>query len=87
VKSNSGSQTNADIQFITEDPDSTSDTVSFSSLLGNTLPDSEEASLRTRINKRGFGVQADIQPSLGRPYIRAVKVDARITNRSTTSIS
>jgi hypothetical protein len=56
-------------------------------LLGNTLPDSEEASLRTRINKRGFGVQADIQPSLGRPYIRAVKVDARITNRSTTSIS
>jgi len=87
VKSNSGSQTNADIQFITEDPDSTSDTVSFSSLLGSTLPDSEEASLRTRINKRGFGVQADIQPSLGRPYIRAVKVDARITNRSTTSIS
>jgi len=87
VKSNSGSQTNANIQFITEDPDSTSDTVSFSSLLGNTLADSEEASLRTRINKRGFGVQADIQPSLGRPYIRAVKVDARITNRSTTSIS
>jgi hypothetical protein len=87
VKSNSGSQTNANIQFITEDPDSTSDTVSFSSLLGSTLPDSEEASLRTRINKRGFGVQADIQPSLGRPYIRAVKVDARITNRSTTSIS
>ena len=87
VKSNSGSQTNADIQFITEDPDSVSDTTSFSSLLGNTLLDSEEASLRTRINKRGFGVQADIQPSLGRPYIRAVKVDARITNRSTTSIS
>jgi len=87
VKSNSGSQTNANIQFITEDPDSVSDTTSFSSLLGNTLPDSEEASLRTRINKRGFGVQADIQPSLGRPYIRAVKVDARITNRSTTSIS
>jgi hypothetical protein len=87
VKSNSGSQTNADIQFITEDPDSVSDTTSFSSLLGSTLPDSEEASLRTRINKRGFGVQADIQPSLGRPYIRAVKVDARITNRSTTSIS
>ena len=87
VKSNTGSQTNADIQFITEDPDSVSDTTSFSSLLGNTLPDSEEASLRTRINKRGFGVQADIQPSLGRPYIRAVKIDARITNRSTTSIS
>jgi hypothetical protein len=87
VKSNSGSQTNANIQFITEDPDSTSNTTSFSSLLGNTLPDSEEASLRTRINKRGFGVQADIQPSLGRPYIRAVKIDARITNRSTTSIS
>lgn len=86
VKSNS-SQTDGDIQFITEDPDSASTSTAISSLLGNTLPDSEEASLRLRVNKKGFGIQADFQPSIGRPYLRATKIDARISNRSTTSIS
>jgi len=86
VKSNS-SQTDGDIQFITEDPDSVSTSTAISSLLGNTLPDSEEASLRLRVNKKGFGIQADFQPSIGRPYLRATKIDARISNRSTTSIS
>ena len=86
VKSNS-SQTDGDIQFITEDPDSVSTSTAISSLLGNTLPDSEDASLRLRVNKKGFGIQADFQPSIGRPYLRATKIDARISNRSTTSIS
>jgi len=86
MKSNS-SQTDTAIEYITEDPDSTTASINASSLLGSTLADSEDASLRLRVNKRGFGVQADIKPFLGRPYIRAVKVDARITNRSTTSIS
>ena len=86
VKSNS-SQTDGDIQFVTEDPDSVSTSTAISSLLGNTLPDSEEASLRLRVNKKGFGIQADFQPSIGRPYLRATKIDARISNRSTTSIS
>lgn len=86
VKSNS-SQTDGDIQFVTEDPDSVSTSTAMSSLLGNTLPDSEEASLRLRVNKKGFGIQADFQPSIGRPYLRATKIDARISNRSTTSIS
>ena len=86
VKSNS-SQTDGNIQFITEDPDSVSTSTAVSSLLGNTLPDSEEASLRLRVNKKGFGIQADFQPSIGRPYLRATKIDARISNRSTTSIS
>jgi hypothetical protein len=86
VKSNS-SQTDGDIQFITEDPDSVSTSTAISSLLGNTLPDSEDASLRLRVNKKGFGIQADFQPSIGRPYLRATKIDARISNRSTKSIS
>jgi len=86
VKSNS-SQTDGDIQFITEDPDSVSTSTAVSSLLGNSLPDSEEASLRLRVNKKGFGIQADFQPTVGRPYLRATKIDARINNRSTTSIS
>lgn len=87
VKSNSNSATDGNIQFITEDPDSTTQSNSISTLLGNTLPSSEEASLRLRVNKRGFGVQADFQPTNGRPYLRSSKVDARITDRSTTSVS
>lgn len=87
VKSNTGFSTDGNIQFITEDPDSTSQSTSISSLLGSNLPDSEEASVRLRVNKRGFGVQADFQPTNGRPYLRSAKVDARITDRSTTSIS
>ena len=86
VKSNS-SQTDGDIQFITEDPDSVSTSTAISSLLGSALPDSEDASLRLRVNKKGFGIQADFQPSIGRPYLRATKIEARISNRSTTSIS
>lgn len=87
VKSNTGFSTDGNIQFITEDPDSTSQSTSISSLLGSNLPDSEEASVRLRVNKRGFGVQADFQPTNGRPYLRSAKVDARITDRSTTSVS
>lgn len=87
VKSNTGFSTDGNIQFITEDPDSTSQSISVSSLLGSNLPDSEEASVRLRVNKRGFGVQADFQPTNGRPYLRSAKVDARITDRSTTSVS
>jgi hypothetical protein len=86
MKSNN-SQTDSAIEFITEEPDSTTASINASTLLGSTLANSEDASLRLRVNKRGFGVQADIKPFLGRPYIRAVKVDARITDRSTTSIS
>ena len=87
LKSNTGFSTDGNIQFITEDPDSTTESTSISTLLGSNLPDSEEASVRLRVNKRGFGVQADFQPTNGRPYLRSAKVDARITDRSTTSIS
>jgi hypothetical protein len=86
LKSNTGFSTDGNIQFITEDPDSTTQSTSISSLLGSNLPDSEEASVRLRVNKRGFGVQADFQPTNGRPYLRSAKVDARITDRSTTSV-
>ena len=87
VKSNTGFSTDGNIQFITEDPDSTTQSTSISTLLGSNLADSEEASVRLRVNKRGFGVQADFQPTNGRPYLRSAKVDARITDRSTTSVS
>ena len=87
IKSGSETVTDGDITFITEDPDSTSTATSISSLIGSTLPADEDSSLRMRVNKRGFGIQADFKPSSGRPFLRAVKVDAQITSRATTSIS
>lgn len=77
----------AEIQFITEDPDNTSVAGSISTFLGDTLPAQEDASVRTRVRQRGFGIQAQVRPSTGRPFVRAVKVDARLHDRSTTSIS
>lgn len=77
----------AEIQFITEDPDNTSVAGSLSTFLGDTLPAQEDASVRTRVRQRGFGIQAQVRPSTGRPFVRAVKVDARLHDRSTTSIS
>jgi hypothetical protein len=77
----------AEIQFITEDPDSTSVAGQLSTFLGDTLPAQEDASIRTRVRQRGFGIQAQVRPSTGRPFVRAVKVDARLHDRSTTSIS
>jgi len=86
IKSGSETVTDGDITFITEDPDSTSTATSISSLIGSTLPADEDSSLRMRVNKRGFGIQADFKPNTGRPFLRAVKVDAQITDRATTSI-
>ena len=86
IKSSEANQSNGDIQFITEDPDSVSESISLSSILGDKLEAAEDASVRLRVRKRGFGVQTDFQPTEGRPYVRATKVDARITDRSTTSV-
>jgi hypothetical protein len=87
IKSSESNPSNGDIRFIAEDPDSTSEPVNLTTLLGNELGTAEDASVRLRVRKRGFGIQADFQPSNGRPYVRATKVDARITDRSTTSVS
>jgi len=87
LKSGSDSQTDGNVSYITEDPDGTSTSTSVTSLLGGALPSSEDASIRLGIRKRGFGIQADFQPTQGRPFVRALSVDARISDRSRTSIS
>lgn len=87
LKSGSESITDGSISYLTEDPDSTSTSTSVSSLLGSTLASDEDASIRLGIRKRGFGIQADFKPSEGRPFVRALSVDARISDRSRTSIS
>ena len=87
IKSSDEGLSDGDISFITEDPDSTSTATSISTLLGSTLPASEDSSIRLGVRKRGFGIQTDFKPTAGRPFLRAVKIDARVTDRSTTSIS
>lgn len=87
IKSSDDGLSDGDISFITEDPDSTSSATSISTLLGSTLPASEDSSIRLGVRKRGFGIQTDFKPTAGRPFLRAVKIDARVTDRSTTSIS
>ena len=87
IKSSDEGLSDGDISFITEDPDSTTSATSISSLIGSTLPASEDSSIRLGVRKRGFGIQTDFKPTAGRPFLRAVKIDARVTDRSTTSIS
>ena len=87
IKSSDQGLSDGDISFITEDPDSTTSATSISSLIGSTLPASEDSSIRLGVRKRGFGIQTDFKPTAGRPFLRAVKIDARVTDRSTTSIS
>jgi len=77
----------AEITFISEDPDSSTTVGNVSDFLGSTLPAGEEASIRTRVRKRGFGIQAQVRATTGRPFVRSVKVEARLHDRSTTSVS
>ena len=87
VKSETNSTSDASITYIIEDPDATTAAVTISDRLGAVLPAGEEASIRQRVRRRGFGCQIDFRPSLGRPFLRGMKVDARISDRKTISIS
>lgn len=84
-KSTPSNITDADISFTTTDPDRTRSGFSINSSVGGELPAGEDASIRTPIRLRGFGCQATITPTVNRPIVRGVKIDARITDRSTTS--
>jgi len=87
IKSADGLVSNADISFTTTDPDGSRGSTSISNLLtpNADLPAGEDASLRTRIRLRGFGCTTTVTPTEGRPIVRAIKLDARVTDRSTTS--
>ena len=87
IKSADGLVSNADISFTTTDPDGSRGSTSIRELLtpNADLPAGEDASLRTRIRLRGFGCTTTVTPTEGRPIVRAIKLDARVTDRSTTS--
>ena len=85
LKSQPDSISDADIVYQTTDPDRSQSTQTVSSLLSTSLAQGEDASIRSRIRLRGYGCSVNITPTQGRPYVRAVKVEGRVTDRSTTS--
>ena len=85
LKSDADSVSDASISFNSSDPDSTRTGATVSSVFGSNLAQGEDASVRTSVRLRGFGCSATITPSTGRPFVRAVKVDGRLADRSQTS--
>ena len=81
AESSASNVSDVDISFITQNPDNDEDLESLSSLLGETLAISEDASVRGRIgNVRGYGGQFVFEPTIGRPKIRTVKLAAQLTD-------
>lgn len=88
IESSASESSNATFSAEVENPDSTVSLGSLSSLLGSNLAVGEDASVRGRIgNKRGYGVQMTVAPSNGRPKLRAVKVQAMLTDPSISPAS
>lgn len=85
LKSDADSVSDATISFDSSDPDSSRTGASISGSFGSNLAQDEDASLRTSIRLRGFACSATITPSTGRPFVRAVKLDGRLADRSQTS--
>lgn len=85
LKSEDFSITQGDINFTTTDPDRTRTGDTIQGLLGGDLAQGEDASIRAGIRLRGYGCSVEVKPTAGRPFIRTVKVDARLTDRSRTS--
>jgi len=86
VESSTSQSSNASISVETENLDSTEALTTIYDLLGNAnLEVAEDASLRGRIgNKRGYGAQLTFTPTSGRPKLRAVTLNAAITNLGIT---
>lgn len=78
-------QADADVSFTTKDPDQTVTLSSFHDELGEYITPNDSASLRPRIGGvRGQSGRAKITPTIGRPKIVSVSVQATSTNRSST---
>lgn len=85
VESSNSNDSNATISGVTENIDSEFLINTISGILGSTLAQSEDASLRGRIgSKRAYGLQMKFTPTQGRPSLRAVKVEAVDQFNSTT---
>jgi hypothetical protein len=88
IESSSSESSNSTIYAEVENPDSSTFLGFLSSILGSNLAVGEDASVRGRIgNKRGYGIQMTVAPTNGRPKLRAVKVQAMITDPTISQAS
>jgi len=88
LESSASESSDASIAVEVENPDSSETLTTVSALLGSNLAVAEDASLRGRIgNKRGYGIQLTINPTNGRPKLRAARVQAALTNPTITQTS
>jgi hypothetical protein len=88
IESSSSESSNSTIYAEVENPDSSTFLGFLSSILGSNLAVGEDVSLRGRIgNKRGYGIQMTVAPTNGRPKLRAVKVQAMITDPTISQAS
>ena len=85
LKSDADSTSDAALDFTSTDPDATRTGTTVSGTFGAVLAADEDASVRASVRLRGYGCSATVTPSQGRPFVRAVKLDARIADRSQTS--
>lgn len=88
IESSSSESSNATFSAEVENPDSITFLGFLSTLLGSNLAVAEDASVRGRIgNKRGYGIQMTVAPTNGRPKLRAVKVQAMLTDPTISQAS
>ena len=88
LESSDSEDSDAGIGIETENPDAVDALATVNSLLGGRLAVGEDASLRGRIgNKRGYGIQVTFTPTNGRPKVRAVRVQAALTDPTITQSS
>lgn len=88
VESSESESSNGSISIDIENPDYSETLTTISSLNDGVLPVAEDASLRGRIgNKRGYAAQLTLTPTNGRPKLRAVKLQASLTDPTITSKS
>lgn len=86
AESSETNESDINITFEAENPDSVNVMDSFSDLLGNTLAVGEDASVRGRIgNIRGYSGQFTLAPRIGRPKIRSLKVSSQLTDLNISS--
>jgi hypothetical protein len=84
VQSSESNTSDFDIAIETENPDFEGSVGSLSTFNGSALAVGEDVSIRGRIgNRRGYGIQFQINNTSGRPRIRAIEVEGSTSMRST----
>jgi hypothetical protein len=86
VQSANEIQSDANLNLIIQNLDSTTSLGNISSITDGAVPAAGDESIRSRLgNLRGYGAQLQVNQTSGRPKIRAVKIGGMLSFASTTS--